>query len=32
MANLSLVLILIIEVAMRIDKKCQKDIYTYVIK
>ena len=28
MANLSPVLIFIIEVAMRIDRKCQKDIYT----
>ena len=32
MANLSLIFILIIEVALRRDRKCQKGIYTYVIK
>ena len=32
MADLSPIFILATEVAMRIDRKCQKNIYIYVIK
>ena len=32
MANLPPIFILIMEVALRIDRKCQKGIYTHVIR
>ena len=32
MANLPPIFVLTIEVAVRIDRKCQKSIYTFVIK